>query len=238
MLVLMRRAAAAAAVVVGSCLSIAAHASPDTDAQAAYDQGYRAAMAQVARDQAQAAARAKQSSASVAQPRNTTFVDLKETYSDAGDSEQVERIPVVNGVARQPVITRSAQPSTAVVGLVPNPQSQVRDDDDSSDQDDADRQAAQEAIRQIKAWAAKLPHNQAQTRADDDDSVEAPAALPVAQTQAGGAATQATSTSYVPVRRYIAPPPPAISQTEPPPAGSIRRPVWSREYQRWVYLAP
>lgn len=232
MLVLMRRITVVAAMATGSCFSITAHASSDSDAQAAYEQGYRAAMAQVALDEARyPAARVPQSGAPVRQSGTTTFVDLKDTYSDGGDSEQVERIPVVNGVPQRPTISRSALASPAVVGIVPNPQSQVSEDEAVSEQEPADGLTVQQAIQKIQEWAAKLPHStQGTTGAVDGSAAPAADLVPVSQ-------PQTVASGYVPVRRYAAPPPPSISRTQPAPASSAAQPVWSQEFHRWVYLA-
>jgi hypothetical protein len=250
MTVLMRRAIAAAAVVVGSCISIAAQAYTDADVQAAYQQGYHTAMAQAARGQANAQATAAGANAQppspAPQPKPAHFVDLKETYSDAGDKEDVQYIPIPNGAAQQAVPqgvggVRAAPSSQAVVQVVPNPQSQVADEQESPQQREADIRALRHAIQQLNAWAAALPHeNQPQAQAEDaDDTTGAPVSMvaaPARSTQYVGVDNQAPPSPAMPPRGYTAPPPPAVSQGQPSPAGGHQL-IWSHEFQRWVYLA-
>ncbi|WP_233871725.1 hypothetical protein [Paraburkholderia adhaesiva] len=202
----------------------------------AYEAGYKAAHAEVPASQSGGATQ----EAAAAPPRRT-IVDMKETYSDAGDGETVQEIPVSS--APLPDNTRAVQkapaPRVAKVAQAPHPAAAAAHAP-SRDQLIAEFCSAATSVHASGSPApqparpAAVTARDDQVPADGEDDTEAQAVTPQqfeADAQAYAREMSRSDDSQADTQPAIQT---ASAEAPPPSAPAAPRRFWSAQYHTWI----
>ena len=257
-----------AALILAGCVcstpsfaDSAADASQTQALKEAYARGYQAAMvAAVSRAAPPASGSAAPSPPSATPVVRKPILDIKESYSDAGDVETVQVLPVTaTPLPNAPpprtsiaTLASAAPPAPLPPSVAPAVSTYAAQVAPLTPQE---QQEVQAAIAQIRAWGDRLAAPRAAQPAaasapldppDDDASAEEQLPDPrpptrYVQSYPGTRDPQPVYQEGQPVaytppsaRTYAAPPPPWVSRNQPPPQTDGRM-YWSPEYGRWLY---
>jgi hypothetical protein len=235
--------AAASLMAVCGSLSLSAIAASSSDTMTpaelqaikeAYAAGYKAAHADVAASQPRSATQPAASA-----PPKHTFVDMKETYSDAGDVETVQQIPVSS--APLPDDTRPAQkapaPRAAKVAQAQRsapPPARAP----STDQLVAEFCSAAAPLhaagspppQPVRPVAVTAREDQVPDEADDGDQAVTPQQFEAdAQAYAREMTRNEDAQTDAPPAMQT-----AYTETQPPAGSAPPRRFWSEQYHTWV----
>jgi hypothetical protein len=199
----------------------------------AYAAGYKAAHADIATSPPGGATQAAASA-----PPKHTFVDMKETYSDAGDVETVQQIPVSSAPlpddARPP--QKAPAPRAAKVAQV------QRSAPPPAHAPSTDQLVAEFCSAAAPVHAAGTPppparpvtvtarEDQVPDEADDDDQAVTPQQFEAdAQAYARQMARNEDTRADAPPAMQT-----AYTETQPPSGSAPPRRFWSEQYHTWV----